>query len=543
MPYSREVPEEIIPGKPLYFATSVHLPGGAVEGVLVETHEGRPVKIEGNPLHPTNNGKSSHWAQACILGMYDPDRLKDPVFVPEGPITPRSWDDVKAWSKKHFAKFAASQGEGLAFLVDKKRSPSREAVRAMIFAKYPKATWVAYDPIQGDSPAEATRAAFGKPMREVLHLDKADVIVTFDRDFLSDDADRVRNMRGFASRRQVLDSKASMSRIYAVEANFSITGAKADHRWAVAPSAIPAFAAALAREIASQKSGAMPGPLAAAVEAVPASKGVAVDAVAVREMAKDLLSAGSGKTLVLAGPTQSAAVHALCIAINAALGNLGSTITHREMGADEAAGCAALASLVESMKAGKIDTLVSVGVNPVYDAPGSLDFAGAFVKVPSRITACVDNNETIDVSTWKLPLAHQLESWGDSEAVDGTLAPIQPMIAPLFGGKSDLEVLLIAADAPVTDGYEFAASGSRASRTALRRGGAGPCTTACSPVRRSRPMRPSSTPPRPRPRSACSATTGHTPRPRRTWTWSLPWAWSATAASPTTAGCRNCPTR
>ncbi len=458
MPYSRDVPEEIIPGKPLYFATSVHLPGGAVEGVLVETHEGRPIKIEGNPLHPANNGKSSHWAQASILGMYDPDRLKDPVFVPEGATTPRSWDDFRAWSRKHFARFAANQGEGLAFLVDKRRSPSRDAARALVFAKYPNARWVAYDPIQSDAPIVATRAAFGKPMREVLHLDKAETILCLDRDFLGDDPDRVRNARGFAARRQVIDPAAKMSRIYAIESSFSITGVKADHRWAVAPSAIPAFAVAIARELAAIKSGAIAAPVAAAIADIPLSKAIDIDQAAVRAIAKDLADAGTGKSLIIAGPTQPASVHALCIALNAALGNTGSTITYREMAPDEATTSGEFARLVESMAAGKVDTLVTIAVNPVYDAPGSLAFSAAFAKVPNRITASIDPNETVDASTWRLPLAHALESWGDTESVDGTRAPIQPMIAPLFGGRSDLEVLLMCADAPVADGHEFVRS-------------------------------------------------------------------------------------
>jgi len=463
MSYSRDVPEEIIPGKSLFFATSLHLPGGSVEGVLVETHEGRPVKIEGNPLHATNNGKSSHWAQASILGLYDPDRLKDPIFASEGPATPRSWDDVKAWSKRHFAKFAANQGEGLAFIVDKKRSPSRDAARGMIFGRYPNASWVAYDPIQNDAAIEATIASFGKAMREVLHLENADVIVAFDRDFIGDDPDRVRNQRGFAAKRRVLDTTSGMSRLYAVESNYSLTGCKADHRWAVAPSAIGAWVVALAQEIGKQKAGSMPKPVADLVDAMPAIRGVAVDSAAVRAMAADLLGAGPGKSLVLAGPTQPAAVHALCIAINQALGNVSLalrasgafTVRYREMGGDEAASSVQLGKLAANMKAGKVDTLVCIGVNPVYDAPGSTDFAAAFAKVPHRLTASVENSETIDASTWKLSMAHTLESWGDSEAIDGTLAPIQPMIAPLFGGKSDVEVLLIVADAPVTDGYEF----------------------------------------------------------------------------------------
>ncbi len=455
MAYSRDVPEEIIPGKPLYFATSVHLPGGAVEGVLVETHEGRPVKIEGNPLHPTNNGKSSHWAQSCILGMYDPDRLKDPVLVPEGEKTPRSWDDVKAWSKQHFAKFAGNDGEGLAFLVDKKRSPSRLAVKALVTTRYPKATWVAYDPIQSETSLDATRAAFGKPMREVLHLDKAAVVVCFDRDFVGDDADRVRNMRGFAAMRRVLDTKGPMSRIYSFESSFSMTGAKADHRWAVPPSAVAAFAAALVKEIGTQKAGSISAAALTAAGGVASVNVAGVGAEVIREIAKDLLSAGTGKSVVLAGPTQPAAVHAMCIAINEALGNIGSTVVYRGVSADEAMGLSALASLASAMNAGKVDTLVTVGANPVYDTPASMDFAGAFAKVPHRITASVGNNETIEASTWRLPLAHDLESWGDTEAVDGTLAPIQPMIAPLFGAKSDLEVLLIAAGEATTDGYGF----------------------------------------------------------------------------------------
>jgi MoCo/4Fe-4S cofactor protein with predicted Tat translocation signal len=457
LPYSRNVPEEIIPGKPLYFASSMHLPGGAVEGVLVETHDGRPIKIEGNPLHPTNNGKSSHWAQASILGLYDPDRLKDPVLVPEGATTPRSWDDVRAWSRRHFAKFAASQGEGLAFLVDKKRGPSREAIKGLILSKYPSAKWVAYDPLQSDSGIDATRAAFGRPMREVLHLDKAAVVVSFDRDFLSDDPDRVRNMRGFSAARQVLDTKSAMSRIYMFESTFSITGSKADHRWAVAPSAMSAYAAALAREIASQKAGSMGG-VGAALEALPAGAGLKIDAAAVREVARDLIAAGDGHALVVAGPTQPAAVHALCIAINSALGSIGKTVHYREMGADEAMSAGALASLTEAMHAGRIDTLVCVGVNPVYDAPGSYEFAKAFAKVPHRLTASIDNTETVDASTWRLPMAHALEAWGDSEAIDGTLAPIQPMIAPLYGALSDIEILLTIADAPAVDGFEFVKS-------------------------------------------------------------------------------------
>ncbi|MFN7021922.1 MAG: TAT-variant-translocated molybdopterin oxidoreductase, partial [Phycisphaerales bacterium] len=460
MPYSREVPEEIIPGKPLYFATSVHLPGGAVEGLLVETHEGRPIKVEGNPLHPSNNGKSSLWAQASILGMYDPDRLKDPVLAEGeagagGAYPARSWADFGAWSKKHFAKFAGNGGEGLAFLVDKRRGPTREAVRAAVLKKYPKARWVAYDPIQSDAPATATVAAFGGPMREVLSLEKADVVVAFDRDFLGDDPDRIRNTRGYAAKRRVLNRTDGMSRIYSIESNYSVTGAKADHRWAVPASAIGAYVAALAREVGSRVSGGGNYPLSADLAGLGGN--VPVDQAAVRAMADDLVKAG-GKSAVLAGPTQSAAVHALVMAINAWLGNIGPVVSYRPMGDDEATPLSVLRALVKDMNEGRIDTLVSIGVNPVYDAPGDVEFGAAFAKVPHRISAGVDNNETVAASTWRLPMSHELESWGDSEAWDGTIAPVQPMIAPLYSTKSDTEILLHVIGAENTDGYQFVRS-------------------------------------------------------------------------------------
>ncbi|MCC6320009.1 MAG: TAT-variant-translocated molybdopterin oxidoreductase [Phycisphaerales bacterium] len=470
LPYSREVPEEIIPGKPLYFATSVHLPGGSVEGLLVETHEGRPIKVEGNPLHPTNNGKSSHWAQACILGMYDPDRLKDPVLV-EGATAaaashdghgqtspgdqgapPRSWADFEAWSKRHLAKFADKGGEGLAFLVDKRRGPSRAAIKAAVLKKFPKAAWVAYDPVQSDAPIEASKAVLGAPMREVLSLEKADVIVAFDRDFLMDDPDRVRNMRGYAAKRQVLTKNDGMSRIYAIESNFSTTGVKADHRWAVPASAIPAYVAALAREIGTRVHGGGDFPLASELSGL--GSNVPVDLAAVKAIADDLMKA-RGKSVIVAGPTQSAVVHALVIALNAALGNVGNTVAYRPMGDDEAATLPALRSLVKDMESGRIDTLVTIGANPVYDAPGDLHFAATFAKVANRITASTDNTETVAASTWRLPMSHALESWGDTEAWDGTIAPMQPMIAPLYATKSDIEILLIVSGAASADGYEF----------------------------------------------------------------------------------------
>jgi Fe-S-cluster-containing dehydrogenase component len=451
----------VIPGKSLYYATSMALPGGSVEGLVVETHEGRPTKVEGNPLHPTSNGKSSAWAQASVLGLYDPDRLKDPVFTPTGE-TARSWDDFAAWSADHFKDIAAKQGQGLAFLADVRTGVSFPAAKANVLAKYPKATWTAYDPTGTGELAKATTAMLGKAHREVLHLEKADVIVSLDRDFLGDEwggGGTIKNNRGFAAGRKVYSTSTPMSRLYCVESRYSVTGAKADHRWAVAPSQIPAYAVALAKAVLAGTGGN--AELKAALDRIPMPRASGVDEKAVAEIAADLLKddagkARTGRTLVVAGPTQPAAVHALCHAINAALGNIGATVTFVPMGSDEAsAGAEGLADLVSAINAGAVDTLVVIGANPVYDAPGDLKFAEAFARVKTRIVASTPMTETSQAATWRLPASHALESWGDSEAVDGTLAPVQPMIAPLFGSRSEIEILAIIAGEPKADGYEL----------------------------------------------------------------------------------------
>ncbi len=447
-PYSRSVPEDVVPGKSVYFATSIALPGGAVEGLLVESHEGRPTKLEGNPLHIGSNGKSSATAQASILALYDPDRLKDPRFTAnsskEENEKPRSWEDFGAWMKQNIAGVKVA---GVAFVVDKKRSPSRDEMKKRVLETYPKATWVSYDPVQSDEAARGSQLAFGSPMREVLHLEKADVIVSFDRDFLGDDAAMIRNARGFASGRSPLTTTDGMNRLYMVESSLTVTGAKADHRIAAAPSAIPAYAGALAAKLGV--GGAKGGEGQMDAEA----------ARFIEELAKDLQAAGrSGKVVVLAGATQPAAVHALCHAMNAALGAAGSTVSYRPMGEDEASsGIAGLKKVVDGLNAGTIGTLVCIGVNPAYDAPGDLRFGEAMVKAAQRITLSADHDETIDLSTWQLPMAHALESWGDLESVEGVFSPVQPMIAPLYAAKSDLEVLAMICgdDLDTADGYEI----------------------------------------------------------------------------------------
>ncbi len=454
LPYGKDVPEEIIPGKPLYYATSIPLAGGGAEGLLVETHEGRPTKVEGNPLHPTNRGKSSLWSQAAILELYDPDRLKDPVYTPKGADVPRSWRDFTIWCKDHFAKFAATQGRGLVFMADRRSSPALGVMRARIEERFSKARWFFYDPAGDDAAIEGATLAFGKPMREVFKLENADVIVALDRDLLHSDSggNALPNARGFGARRRVVGANDTMNRLYAIESAWTVTGSKADHRVRLAPSQVGVFAVALAKELVKQ--GLAAGKLGDALGKAPAA-GEGIDAKVVGAIARDLL-AHRGRTLIAAGPTQSAEVHALVHALNAALGNVGSTVSYRPMAASESMLAAdAIAGAAEELSSGRCQTIVCIGVNPVYDAPASANFGAAFGKASERIVCSVGDSETVAAATWQVPMAHSLESWGDTEAADGTLAPIQPMIAPLFGAKSELELLGIFAGDENVDGYEI----------------------------------------------------------------------------------------
>ncbi|MBL8757738.1 MAG: TAT-variant-translocated molybdopterin oxidoreductase, partial [Phycisphaerae bacterium] len=463
MPYAKSAPEHVIPGRPLFFATSMPLPGGGAEGLLIETHEGRPTKVEGNPLHPINQGKSSLWSQASILDLYDPDRLMTPMFVrgsgsDAGGAIEATWDDFDAWWGKHAATIPAS-GKGVAIFYDKASGPTRASLVARIRAKWPEAELVPVDALDGWNAIEGSRIAFGSPMREVPTIEKARVIVSIDRDFLQHEPTALRNARGWGASRAVYATKDGMSRLYVVEPSFSITGASADHRLALAPSLVPGFAVALARAVLTKRAGAGSKALADALAAMPA-EAAGVDAKFVAAAAEDLLSdEARGTGLVLCGRSQPPAVHALVAAINAALMSAGTTVAYVPASADEAvSSLGRMAVVAEKMKKGEISTAIALNCNPVFTAPAEADFAAAWAKVPTRIALSVDWNETVAASSWRLNGCHYLEMWGDTEAADGTIAPIQPMIAPLYAGRSDIEVMAMLAAAPgegKPDGYEL----------------------------------------------------------------------------------------
>jgi molybdopterin-containing oxidoreductase family iron-sulfur binding subunit len=428
-------PEEFVPGIPRHYATTMPFRRSAY-GLIVESHEGRPTKVEGNPAHPSTLGASSSRIQASVLGLYDPDRSQSVTSQKE----PKAWGDfVKAWGELA-AAHNADGGASLGVITESFSSPTLARLVAALGDKFPLVQVATYEAISDENRLAGLKAATGKDVDLMLRLDQASVILALDADPLLLDPEMIRHARGFAAGRRAGASGGAMNRLYAVEAVYSLTGAMADHRLRLESRQIAPFLAALAAKIAA--------PSAGAVTAVPG-----VDSRWIDALAKDLL-ANRGKGLIVAGERQPAAVHAAVCSLNSALGNTGKTVSYYETKDAALPNAGALASLVTAMKEGTIKTLVVLGGNPVFDAPADLEFAAAMAKVPHTIALGHTVDETSARAEWHIPRAHYLESWGDARAVGGTLSVVQPLILPLFGGRTEVEVLglMLGDDRP---GYDF----------------------------------------------------------------------------------------
>ncbi len=434
VPYVRQ-PEELIPGRPLYFATAMPL-GGVATGLLVESHEGRPTKIEGNPLHPDSLGAADVFAQAAILGLYDPDRS----------TTLTNLGEIRPWSAFLGAMRAALvaqqplRGAGVRLLTESVNSPTLAAQIRDLLAKYPDAKWHQWDPASRDSARAGSQMAFGQYVDAQYRFADADVIVSLDADFLGCGAASLRLAREYAARRRP-DQADRMVRLYSVETMPTSTGARADHRLPLKPSQIGAAARHLAALVTERG--------AAASELSPETVKF-LDAVAAD------LRTHRGRSLVIAGDQQPAAVHALAHAMNDALGNAGRTVVYTQTAeAEPIDQLASLRELVGEMNAGKVDLLVIVSGNPVYTAPADLNFADAMGKVPLRVRLGLYEDETSALSHWHIPEAHFLEAWSDARASDGTASIVQPLIAPLYGGRSAHEVVAALTDRPERSPYDL----------------------------------------------------------------------------------------
>ncbi|MBZ0112287.1 MAG: 4Fe-4S dicluster domain-containing protein, partial [Thermoanaerobaculia bacterium] len=424
-----EYPEGIIPGVPQRYATTMTR-GADAYGIVVESHEGRPNKIEGNELHPASLGAASAQIQAAILELYDPDRAVGPRRVGEA----SSLDAFRTEWTALAGDLAASGGEGLAVLSAGHSSPTLTDLAGEFAARYPQARWVTWDAVS-DRNILAAHAGH----RPVYHLDRARVVLDLDCDLLHGEGNALVNARGWSRGRN--DPTAGMNRLYSVESGLSVTGASADHRIPLQSRQVKAFLNAVARSVGVAAAGESVG-----LEPRHLERAQIIGA--------DLRAAGSA-ALIAIGRRQPPTVHALALDILRTLGALGETVTYHPA-TDVAWGSDAdLQGLVEAMTAGSISTLVILGGNPVYETPGSLDFAAALDTVATSIHLGGYYDETSLRCTWHLPQTHFLEAWGDARAVDGTPSIVQPLIAPLHGGVSPVEVIGFLASGTWSPGLEW----------------------------------------------------------------------------------------
>jgi len=401
MPMSKGI-EDYVHGKPLYYASALTL-NGVASGVLVKCVDGRPIKVEGNPKHPDSLGATSAFHQAAVLGLYDPDRAKYPHH-----------NGARVdWAE--FEKFAAElQGDGLRILSERSSSPTLAAVKAQLLKRFPQAQWIEYDSITNDASREGTALAFGEPLDVVPHYDQADVILSLDCDFLGLDSPTILPTKQFSAKRRVSDPKDTSNRLYVVEANYSITGAMADHRIRMRL-----------------------GDIAATFSDSPALRAAFED-----------LRAHKGRALILAGPRMPAAVHARVASLNSVLE---APVSYYKPALNVVEQTTSLRVFAADLAAKSVKTLIVLGGNPAYTLPADIDIR----NVPNIVALTVDENETWRLAAWQLPETHSMEAWSDARALDGTATIMQPQIEPLYEGRSVLEVAALLATGSRAKSYDL----------------------------------------------------------------------------------------
>ncbi len=431
VPYVRQ-PEEVIPGRPMFYATAVTL-GGYASPILVESHLGRPTNIQGNLQHPASMGGADIFTQASLLTMYDPDRSQSVTELGDQ----RSWQSFVSAIRGPLAAQKALKGAGIRILTTTVTSPTLADQLRNLLKIYPEAKWHVYEPVNRDNVLEGAKLAFGQPVETRYDFSKADVIVSLDADFLyAGFPGNTRYIRDFAKRR---DPDGKMNRLYVIESGMSSTGAKADYRLGVRADQIENLALVLAG-------------------AVHRFSGNPTVPNADEERFLSALSNELPSSLVIAGDNLRPAVHATVHRINEAIGNVGKTVFYTDpVDANPVSQTESIKELVSDIHAGKVDLLIILGGNPAYDAPADLDFANVLKngKVPMRVHLGLYQNETAELCQWHVNQTHELESWGDARAYDGAVSIIQPLIAPLYNGKSALELLALLTEQADASGHDL----------------------------------------------------------------------------------------
>ncbi|MGH9741801.1 MAG: TAT-variant-translocated molybdopterin oxidoreductase [Candidatus Acidiferrum sp.] len=432
VPYVKQ-PDGMILGKPLYYATAMPFGADAV-GLLVTSHEGRPTHVAGNPDHPSSMGGTDVIAQSSVLNLYDPDRAETVTNL--GEI--RTWVDFQRAAQVLAESVVPSNGASFRILTGTVASPTLAAQIEKVLKQIPGSKWHQWEPAGSDSAREGAKLAFGRYVSTVYRPEKADVFLSLDADFLASGPGHIAYMNAFYRRRKLSGPSDSMNRLYVVEPTPSVTGSSADHRLPLRSSEIEQFARGLAALVGLGGSGTLS----------PAAQKL-LDAVA------SDLQKHRGSSLVVAGEFQPPAVHALAHAINAALGNVGTTLYYTEpVEANPVNQLESFTELCADMDAGKVQTLVMFGSNPVYDAPHNFDFPSKLKKVATSVRLSSHFDETAEYCQWHIAESHFLETWGDARSFDGTVSVIQPLIAPLYHSHSAFEVLAAFTDNPNQSAYD-----------------------------------------------------------------------------------------
>ncbi|MGA8659325.1 MAG: TAT-variant-translocated molybdopterin oxidoreductase [Chthoniobacterales bacterium] len=426
VPYTKSV-EWLIPGKAVLYTTSIPGRQGGIP-LIVTTYEGRPTKIEGNPLVPSSNGGTDAFTQASILEMYDPDRAR--TFLHEGKDS--TAQEFEEYLKKSRSELQLSKGAGFAILIDEQHSPTRDRLLAALKEQFPQAGLYVDEPLGLEQVFVATERLFGPDTTIKPQFDNADIIVSLDADFLGAEL-TIDGTRAFSRRRRAHGSVETMNRLYCVENRYTITGGMADHRLRCAASQIPAFTLALARKVAGATNDRVLTALVSQIK----DNDSQFDSKWITECSNDLV-ARKGRGLILVGQRYPAWVQGLVLTMNNALGAYGSTLQVLQTSRTKTGN---LQELVATIKSGAIKRLFILAGNPVYTAPSDLNWAAVQKSVPEVVRLGYYFDETSAFAKWNVPEAHFLESWGDQRAPDGTYLPIQPMILPLFGGLSQLDIL------------------------------------------------------------------------------------------------------
>ena len=497
-----QAPEGIIPGIPQHYATTMPL-GTSALGLVVESHEGRPAKVEGNELHPSSRGAAGTWAQAAILDLYDPDRSPRPrrriagagggegSAAGEGEaaaveVGNATWDEFAAFWAERAA--AAGDGVGLAFLSAGYSSPTRARLSRALRERFPRARWAVWEPAGDGNVFAGIERATGRVQRPVYRLERARAVLALDCDLLGTESEAVANARGWVAGRRVAPIEHAganghgapaighgapanghgapangrgasanghgaqgepggaadgMSRLYAVESTMTLTGAAADHRLRLPSRLAGSFLAAVAGELGvSGGDSATAGELPAAARARAAA------------IARDL-AANPGAALVAVGRAQPPAVHALAHRVHQALGAVGATVTLHPLDDAEWGTGGAVVELAAAMRDGEVSTLVILGANPAYDAPADAGFAEALAKVEHTVHLGDREDETARLCAWRLPESHFLEAWGDARAAEGTPSVVQPLIEPLYDSRSAIELLALLAGGEPRSGHDL----------------------------------------------------------------------------------------